>query len=376
MIDTGGTLHRNIASFIECLQVFVTDRFRVVVLAVLCFSGFAAAQAQSPQSNRAIYLYQGADREARLLAGAKKEKDVVVYSTMTVSDGKVFAEAFERKYGVRMLHWRTSSEKIVSRAVAEARGRRYEADVFESSAIHLEALHRERLLEDFHTPAFAELVPAAFPRGHRQYVADRFAFFVVGYNTRLVKPEELPSGYEALLHPRWAGRIAIEATDVQWFAAVAKSMGEEKGLAYFRRLATLKPEIRASHILTAQLVASGEVPLFLTAYNNNIETLKQQGRAGRLDAAAAGVRPGLGNRRRQERAAPARGTAVHRVRTVARRPGTAEERQPGADQRRGRQSAEQVPLRDHRPGDGDRRGRKVEPAVLAHSPRRQAGAGR
>jgi len=255
----------------------VTDRFRFVVLAALCFPGFAAAQAPPPQSNRAIYLYQGADREARLLAGAKREKQVVVYSTMTVADGKVFAEAFEKKYGVRLTHWRTSSEKIVTRAVAEARGRRYEADVFESSAIHLEALHRERLLEDFHTPAFAELVPAAFPRGHRQYVADRFAFFVVGYNTNLVKREDLPSGYEALLHPRWAGRIAIEGTDVHWFASVAKSMGEEKGLAYFRRLAAQKPEIRASHILTAQLVASGEVPLFLTAYNNNMETLKQRG---------------------------------------------------------------------------------------------------
>jgi iron(III) transport system substrate-binding protein len=260
------------------------DRSRFAVLAILAglgalagFAGGAAAQAETATANRTIYMYQGADREARLLAGAKREKDVVVYSTMTVADGKVFAEVFEKKYGVRLVHWRTSSEKIVTRAVAEARGRRYEADVFESSAIHLEALHREQLLEDFHTPAFAELVPAAFPRGHRQYVADRFAFFVVGYNTKLVKREELPSGYEELLHPRWAGRIAIEATDVQWFAAVAKSMGEEKGLAYFRQLAAQKPEIRASHILTAQLVASGEVPLFLTAYNNNMETLKRKG---------------------------------------------------------------------------------------------------
>ena len=62
-----------------------------------------------------------------------------------------------------------------------------------------------------------------------------------------------------------------------WFAAVAKAMGEEKGLAYFRRLAAMKPVIRNSHILTAQLVASGEVPFFLTAYNNNMETLKLKG---------------------------------------------------------------------------------------------------
>jgi len=236
----------------------------------------AAAFAQTP-SSRDIYMYQGADRDKRLVAGAKKERQVVLYSTMTVADGKAFGAAFERKYGVQLVHWRTSSEKIVQRAVAEARGRRYEADVFESSSNHLEALRRERLLEDFHTPVLSEIVPAALPRGHRQYVADRFVFFVMGYNTNLVKPGELPATFEELLQPRWSGRITIEGTDVTWFAAVTKAMGGQKGLAYFRRLAAMKPEIRNGHIHTAQLVASGEVPFFLTAYNNNMETLKSKG---------------------------------------------------------------------------------------------------
>jgi iron(III) transport system substrate-binding protein len=236
----------------------------------------AAALAQTP-SSRDIYMYQGADREARLIEGAKKERQVVLYSTMTVADGKAFGAAFERKYGVRLVHWRTSSEKIVQRAVAEARGRRYEADVFESSANHLEALRREQLLEDFYTPVLREIAPAALPRGHRQYVADRFVFFVMGYNTNRVKPDELPAAYEELLHPRWTGRITIEGTDVTWFAAVTKAMGEQKGLAYFRKLAAMKPEIRHGHIHTAQLVASGEVAFFLTAYNNNMETLKLKG---------------------------------------------------------------------------------------------------
>jgi iron(III) transport system substrate-binding protein len=149
--------------------------------------------------------------------------------------------------------------------------------VFESSANHLEALRREKLLEDFHTPVLSEIVPAALPRGHRQYVADRFVFFVMGYNTNLVKPGELPATFEELLQPRWSGRITIEGTDVTWFAAVTRAMGEQKGLAYFRKLAAMKPEIRQGHIHTAQLVASGEVPFFLTAYNNNMETLKSKG---------------------------------------------------------------------------------------------------
>ena len=242
----------------------------LVLLLSLCACHAAAA-------NRDIYMYQGADRMERLVAGAKNEGQIVLYSTMTVQDGRALGAAFEKKYGVKLVHWRGSAEKIVQRALAEARAGHDGADVFETSSHRMEALYREKLLEDFHTPAFAQLSPAAFPHGHRQYVAARFAFFVLGYNTNLVKPAELPSTYDELLQPRWNGRLAIESTDVLWFAALVKSMGEQKGLDFFRRLAAMKPTVRNGHILAAQLVASGEIPLFVDAYNNNIETLKKAG---------------------------------------------------------------------------------------------------
>jgi len=245
---------------------------RALVLVLL----YAAACA-APAANRDIYLYQGGDRAARLIAGAKQEGQVVLYSTMTVQDGRALAAAFERKYGVKLIHWRGSAEKIVQRALAESKSGHDGADVFETSSHRMEALRREQLLEDFYTPAFSELSPAAFAPDHRQYVAARFAFFVLGYNTRLVKPAELPARYEDLLNARWQGRLAIESTDVLCFAALVKAMGEERGLAFFRRLAAMKPQIRSGHILGAQLVASGEIPLFIDAYNNNMETLKRSG---------------------------------------------------------------------------------------------------
>src|SRR5207237_2487270 len=100
---------------------------------------------------------------------------------------------------------RGAADKSVQRALAETRAGHEGADVFETSSHRMEALYREKMLEDFYTPAFKELSPAAFPHGHRQYVAARFAFFVLGYNTKLVKPAELPASSEDLLPPRWAG---------------------------------------------------------------------------------------------------------------------------------------------------------------------------
>jgi iron(III) transport system substrate-binding protein len=253
-------------------------RAPVIALALLAAALAAGlALAAEPRGNREIYLYQGADRAARLAARAKSEGPVVFYSTMTVQDGRVLGAAFERKHGIKVMHWRGSAEKIVQRTLAESHAGRNEVDVIETSTHRMEVLYREKLLEDFFTPAFEELSPAAFPRGHRQYVADRFAFFVLGYNTNLVRPEEVPSSYEDLLHRRWARRLAIESTDVLWFAALTKAMGEDKGLAFFRRLAAMKPTVRNGHILAAQLVAAGEIPLLITAYNNNMETLRMSG---------------------------------------------------------------------------------------------------
>src|SRR5258708_1286467 len=117
---------------------------------------------------------------------------------------------------------------------------------------------------------------AAFPGGG-QCVADRFNFFTIASNTNLVKANEVPDTYEDLLHPRFAGRVGIEASDVDWFGAMVKAMGEEKGLAFFRKLAAAKPEIRSGHTLMAALVASGEIPLAATLYNHNAERLVVKG---------------------------------------------------------------------------------------------------
>src|SRR6266513_4852872 len=117
---------------------------RLLLCALAACAGGAGAA--DPRGNREIYLYQGADREARLVERAKKEGPVLLYSTMTVQDGRVLSAAFERKYGVKVTHWRGSAEKIVQRALAESRAGRNEGDATEMSAHRTESLCREKPL--------------------------------------------------------------------------------------------------------------------------------------------------------------------------------------------------------------------------------------
>src|SRR2546426_11890592 len=101
------------------VEVFRRRLLFCALAALACGAGGA-----DPRTNREIYLYQGADREARLVERARKEGPVVLYSTMTVQDGRVLAAAFERKYGVKVTHWRGAAGKIGQRTPAEARARR------------------------------------------------------------------------------------------------------------------------------------------------------------------------------------------------------------------------------------------------------------
>ena len=226
--------------------------------------------------NREIYLYRGADREPRLIAGARSEGGLTLYSTMTLEDASPLLAAFEKKYGIKVSMWRGTNQKLVQRALAEARAGNPAADAFEGSGHGMEILHREGLLERFWSPAFADIPAEAFPR-HGHYAPDNLLFFVMGYNTKLVKPEDVPKSYDDLLRPMWRGNFGLEASDVVWFAAVAKAMGEAQGLAYFEKLAAMRPQVRSGHTLMTELVAAGEIPMVLTLYNQAVDKLKEKG---------------------------------------------------------------------------------------------------
>jgi iron(III) transport system substrate-binding protein len=237
----------------------------------------ARAQPVNPESpHKALYAYEGPDREARILAEGRKQGQVVVYTSLNTKDSVPITEAFEKRTGIKVQLWRASSEKVLQRAVTEARAGRFNCDILETNGPEMEAMYREKLLEPFYSPHFKDLPAAAFPK-HRHYVADRFNFFTIGYNTNLVKPEEVPASYEELATPRWSGRVGIEASDVDWFGAMVKAMGEEKGLAFFRKLSENKPQLRTGHTLMAELLASGEIPLVATIYNHNVERLAVKG---------------------------------------------------------------------------------------------------
>ena len=249
----------------------------MLVLGIALAVGAASARAQTAVAdNSAIYSYRGADRAERLAAKAREEGTLTLYTSMATTESGPLAQAFEKKYGVKVQLWRALSENVLQRALTEARGGRRSMDVVETNAPEVEALAREQVVAQFDSPYLADLPAWAIP-SHRRWFSDRANLWVTGYNTTKVKRDELPAAVEGFAEPKWKGRLSIEATDNDWMYGVVNFMGEQRGLDFFRKLATLKPEMRKGHILVAQLVAAGELPVCLTIYSGNADSIKAKG---------------------------------------------------------------------------------------------------
>jgi iron(III) transport system substrate-binding protein len=228
------------------------------------------------QNNHAVEIatYEGADRTKRLVEGAKKEGELLLYSAIPVADIAALTEAFTKKYGIKVKAWRADSESVLQRVLNEARARRHEVDVMAGSSSGLEPLYREKLLTEVKSPLLAELIPGSVAP-HRQWASVYLNTIVQSYNTKLVSKDELPKVWRDLLHPRWKGRLAVEAEDYDWFAQVVLGLGEAQGLKLFRDIvATNGVAVRRGHSVLNNMVAAGEVPLGLTIYGFTAEQAK------------------------------------------------------------------------------------------------------
>jgi iron(III) transport system substrate-binding protein len=246
---------------------------------IVCSACLFFAVSARAQSVADIAGYSGPDRTQRLVEGAKKEGLVTIYSSAVIADTNAIIQAFEKKYGVQVRLWRGSSDDILRRAVTEARGERYDADLAETAGDSMEGLQRERLLAEVSSPVFSQLMAGAV-MPHRGWFADRLSVFTVAYNTNVIKPADVPRSYADLADPKWKGKLGVddEADDSSWFMSVAEAMGKDTGLALFRKIvATNGMSVRRGHTLLSNLVVAGEVPLALNIYGYRVAALKKSG---------------------------------------------------------------------------------------------------
>jgi hypothetical protein len=128
-------------------------KFITLIIFAIAMGSSAAFAAQTRSLSRAdLALYQGADREQILIEGAKKEGQLVFYTSNTWVAGPVTQE-FEKKYPfIKANVWRSDSKSLLKRLTEEHAAGRFLADVVETSPEYVTLLVRHSLLVDHFSP--------------------------------------------------------------------------------------------------------------------------------------------------------------------------------------------------------------------------------
>lgn len=208
---------------------------------------------------------------------AKKEGRVVVYAAASTSTEQIVFPAFEKRFpGIRVNHVNATADKLVARAIAEARGGKIIGDVLSGTLNYVAQAREQKLLRDITLPE-AGAYPAAL-KGD-DWVATDTEYFIAAWNTSRVKKADEPKTFEDLGDPKWAGKLSAEPRDFQVLLGLAKYKyrNDDKAIEIFKKIAANKPEFYKGHSQLAELLMAGQADICVTCYAHHIPPLQKKG---------------------------------------------------------------------------------------------------
>ena len=142
---------------------------------------------------------------AELYPKAKQEGNLIVYSVWDVEHLKVITDAFMKRYpGIKATYWQGRNPEIVTRALTEFQGGQASWDVVLSdnappviraagAIMNYDTVQRDVLyLHDPTMPTVSLQVQA------------------LAYNTKKMKPADLPKSWEDVANPKYKGIVALD----------------------------------------------------------------------------------------------------------------------------------------------------------------------
>src|SRR5262252_6417274 len=212
--------------------------------------------------------------DASLIDGAKKEGEVVWYTTQIISQlVRPMSTAFEKKYGIKVRSTRANSTELSVKIINESRAGRPQSDIFDGTSTVVVLKKEGYVLKWLPEPAKA--YPAQYKDPEGYWVANNLFFMTPGFNTSLVPKGTEPRSYQALLAPKWRGKMAWSTTPSSsggpgFIGTVLTEMGNEKGMAYLRVLSQQQiANIGSAAREVLDQVIAGEYVLGLQIFNHH-----------------------------------------------------------------------------------------------------------
>ncbi|MBM4260208.1 MAG: extracellular solute-binding protein [Deltaproteobacteria bacterium] len=247
--------------------------FASAAIVLAAFFGADYARAQSNEELwRALEKLPAAEREKKLVEGAKKEGEMVWYTNSGIENATRYIQAFRKKYPfINANFWRSKTRQVTQRVVSEANAGKHLVDVIKPSTDLLPIFLEKNLIAKYDTPMRA-IYPAHAKSAF--YTNMNYAFRVFAFNPRKVSLKDVAKSWEDLLHPRWKSEILFDESSLEEVMALLAAWGKEKTVNYLNKLSQQQLLIRVGRDTTTQMMMVGEAQMAVTTYGYNNESLR------------------------------------------------------------------------------------------------------
>ena len=226
-----------------------------------------------------FFLSAPALADLELYERARKEGQVLVYSSFNAAEMVTLKNSFEKKYpGVKVEHLRLAGARLLQRILAEHQAG---SDVADSVLIKGETMYvlgQKGLLAKYDPlEDDKNAIDKMFKHPENLWTTVYLGVHSIVYSTRRIASKDVPRRYTDLLKPQWKDKIGVSTTKYIVTYALMDLYGKEKGMDFLKKLAAQNPAARAGGTLIIELVGAGEFDLGFSVNADSVEAVKARG---------------------------------------------------------------------------------------------------
>ena len=251
---------------------------RLLTLAVVMLLAPGPGWANMEQFFAEVNKLPAAEREKKLLDGAKQEGEVMLYSSSGLEEIRAITKVFSKKYPfINTRYNRKGGSSLFNVSQLEFKGGKNIVDVYWAGNSTLGPMvqgHKE-MLSRYLSPE-RSAIPEEYRDKEGFWTATRISVAIFAYNSQRVPKDKVPKIYEDLLDTFWKGKLAVDTNPGRFTAILVERMGWEKAKDYHQKLAQQELKIHRGRSARMQLILAGEVLGSLDINADNIVEMQAQ----------------------------------------------------------------------------------------------------
>jgi iron(III) transport system substrate-binding protein len=189
----------------------------------------------------AVFITAGAIATGLALGAAAQAGNrgttITVYSGQHPQTVAALVSAFEKQTGIKVAV-RSDDEGVLAAQIVQE-GKHSPADVFiTENSPPLEDLEQRGLLARVNVSTLAR-TPAKYSSAQKRWIGVSARVSVMVYNTKALRPAQLPASVLAFADPKWKGKLALAPTETDFqplVTAVAARYGTARAVQWLKAL--------------------------------------------------------------------------------------------------------------------------------------------